>query len=162
MARTRKVRIETLERRLDYLVRKRDEFKVAGRPYGYLTDEIEALEWALPILRDHRAAALVTGGARSMPRPEVVARAAQSREDSLQMGEEVVAALDAEVRRTHPYGFRSGEWARVLTTVESRGRACWLVRFPDGVTDWWVIEDPDAVYELRGETPNGPREVRGP
>lgn len=49
----------------------------------------------------------------------------------------------------HPYAFRSGEWARVLTTVPSRGRECWLVRFPDGKVDWWPIEDPLADYEVR-------------
>lgn len=54
-----------------------------------------------------------------------------------------------EVRQTHPYGFRSGQWARVLTTVESYGRPCWLVQFPDGKLDEWVIEDPDAGYEVR-------------
>lgn len=54
-----------------------------------------------------------------------------------------------EVRNLHPYGFRSGEWARVLTTVESYGRACWLVQFPDGAVDEWVIEDPGAEYEVR-------------
>lgn len=50
----------------------------------------------------------------------------------------------------HPCGFRSGEWARVLTTVESYGRPCWLVQFPDGALDEWVIEDPNAGYEVRG------------
>lgn len=55
-----------------------------------------------------------------------------------------------EVRQTHPYGFRSGEWARVLTTIESYGRPCWLVEFGDGVQDWWPIEDADAGYEVRG------------
>jgi hypothetical protein len=54
-----------------------------------------------------------------------------------------------EVRQTHPYGFRSGEWAHVLTTVTSRGRPCWLVQFPDGATDFWVIADADAGYEVR-------------
>jgi hypothetical protein len=112
--RTRKDRIDTLERRLAYLTRKRDELKATGRPHSYLTDEIDALEWALPVLRDYREAALVTGADRAMARPEVVARcldpgawtgvgygpsaAAQSRESSLQMGEEVVVALDAQAR----------------------------------------------------------------
>jgi hypothetical protein len=53
------------------------------------------------------------------------------------------------VRQTHPYGFRSGEWARVLTTVESYGgRAYWLVEFDDGARDWWPVHDPDAGYEV--------------
>lgn len=54
-----------------------------------------------------------------------------------------------EVRQTHPYGFRSGQWARALTTVESFGRPCWLVEFPDGAQDWWPIEDANAGYEVR-------------
>jgi hypothetical protein len=49
----------------------------------------------------------------------------------------------------HPYGFRSGQWARVLTTVESYGRPCWLVEFPDGFLDWWPTQDRDARYEVR-------------
>jgi deferrochelatase/peroxidase EfeB len=55
----------------------------------------------------------------------------------------------SHVRQTHPYGFRSGEWARILTTVESYGRQCWFVQFEDGVTDWWPIEDAGAGYEVR-------------
>jgi hypothetical protein len=54
-----------------------------------------------------------------------------------------------QVRQIHPYGFRSGQWARVLTTVESYNRPCWLVQFPDGALDEWVIEDPIAEYEVR-------------
>jgi hypothetical protein len=53
-----------------------------------------------------------------------------------------------EVRQTHPYGYRSGEWAKVLTIVESHGRDCWLVLFEDGNTDWWPITDDVAGYEV--------------
>jgi hypothetical protein len=60
------------------------------------------------------------------------------------------------VRATHGYGFRTGQWARILTVVQSRGRDCWLVQFDDGVTDWWPIEDPIAGYEL---VVNGPRPI---
>jgi hypothetical protein len=59
------------------------------------------------------------------------------------------------VRQTHPYGYRSGEWAEVLTTVESYGRPCWLVEFSDGEHDWWPIEDPDAGYEILAGSPSG-------
>lgn len=60
-------------------------------------------------------------------------------------------AEPTHIRATHPYGFRSGEWAKILTTVESRGRDCWLVQFDDGVTDWWIKDDPDYGYEYRTE-----------
>ena len=54
-----------------------------------------------------------------------------------------------EIRATHVYGFRSGEWA-VITGVEwANERPCYRVRFPDGGTDSWVIEDPSDPYEFR-------------
>lgn len=55
----------------------------------------------------------------------------------------------------HPAGFRNGEWAELLTTVpapETPGemdRSCYLVRFPDGAEDFWVVGDPDGQYEFR-------------
>jgi hypothetical protein len=59
------------------------------------------------------------------------------------------------IRATHPYGFRSGEWAEVLTTAPAAGGAdCFVVRFGDGVTDWWRVADPDDGYEFhRGAEP---------
>lgn len=54
-----------------------------------------------------------------------------------------------QIRQTHHYGFRSGEWADLLATVESYGRDCYLVKFADGVTDWWPTEDEHAGYEFR-------------
>jgi hypothetical protein len=54
-----------------------------------------------------------------------------------------------EVRQTHPDGFRSGQWAKALTIVESYGRDCWFVEFPDGAEDWWPITDDLAGYEVR-------------
>ena len=55
------------------------------------------------------------------------------------------------IRGTHPYHFRSGEWARLLTVVEAPdpARDCYVVQFGDGVTDFWVVEDDAARYELR-------------
>jgi hypothetical protein len=70
------------------------------------------------------------------------------------------AAKAAEVRQTHPSGFRSGTWARVLTIVESYGRDCWLVEFSDGARDWWPIDDADAGYEVRETPPSAPKETR--
>lgn len=54
-----------------------------------------------------------------------------------------------EIRHTHPNGFRSGEWAIVRDFVSVNGRECYLVEFPDGVTDSWVVEDIDDPYEFR-------------
>lgn len=57
------------------------------------------------------------------------------------------------IRATHPAGFRSGEWAKVLTTAPAPdGTDCYVVRFPDGVTDYWRVTDPDDAYEF-GEAP---------
>lgn len=55
----------------------------------------------------------------------------------------------SQIRATHPYSFRSGEWAALLTTVPGPDRECYLVQFPDGVTDFWVVGDPAAGYEFR-------------
>ena len=58
------------------------------------------------------------------------------------------------IRSTHPYAFRSGEWARIkgtamLPVTEGEpDRACYLVAFEDGVSDFWPVEDPDAQYEF--------------
>lgn len=55
-----------------------------------------------------------------------------------------------EVRATHPYGFRSGQWARILTTLADPDLGMlWLVEFPDGVQDWWRATDSHAGYEHR-------------
>lgn len=49
---TRSGRLRTLEERLAWLRDKRSARKAAGEPWSYLSDEIVALEWALPILRE--------------------------------------------------------------------------------------------------------------
>jgi hypothetical protein len=50
---TRRKRIQALERRLGYLREKRVQLARDDRPRSYLSDEIEALHWALPILQEH-------------------------------------------------------------------------------------------------------------
>jgi len=53
------------------------------------------------------------------------------------------------IRTNHPYGYRSGQWAELLTTAPAPNkRDCYVVRFPDGATDFWVVDDPDGQYEL--------------
>lgn len=55
----------------------------------------------------------------------------------------------SQIRATHPYSFRSGQWARLVSVTSGPGRECYLVEFPDGVTDLWVVADPAAGYEFR-------------
>lgn len=57
------------------------------------------------------------------------------------------------IRAMHPYAFRAGQWAEILTTVISYGRECWLVEFSDGETDWWPLGDQDAEYEFCSGVP---------
>lgn len=52
------------------------------------------------------------------------------------------------IRATHPYAYRSGEWAENAMIVTARGQDCYLVSFPDGRTDLWPVEDPVAGYEF--------------
>lgn len=60
------------------------------------------------------------------------------------------------IRGTHPYAFRSGNWARLVTTVEIDGRASYLVEFPDGATDFWAVDAAEYGYEFSEEgAPDG-------
>lgn len=59
--------------------------------------------------------------------------------------------MTTRIRTMHPYGFRCGEWATLLCTVPGPDRDCHLVRFDDGVTDFWVADDPDGRYEFSAE-----------
>lgn len=54
-----------------------------------------------------------------------------------------------EIRGNHPYAFRSGEWAELKGIVPGPDRECYLVEFPDGVTDFWPTHDEAAEYEQR-------------
>lgn len=66
------------------------------------------------------------------------------------------SAADAtHVRGTHPYVFRSGEWAKIIAhdTRERDGRPTVLVEFLDGVTDTWVMDDEAAGWEFANVAP---------
>lgn len=59
------------------------------------------------------------------------------------------------IRATHPDAFRSGSWARLAGTAELPGfpegdRCCYLVEFPDGVTDFWAVDAAEYGYEFSG------------
>lgn len=61
-----------------------------------------------------------------------------------------VSTRAQEIRTNHHYGFRCGQWAKLLTTApDPEDRDCYIVEFPDGKTDWWVVDDPDGQYEIR-------------
>ena len=58
------------------------------------------------------------------------------------------------IRATCPGAFRSGQWARLSGTAALPGfpegdRDCYLVEFPDGVTDFWPVQDWMRGYEFR-------------
>ncbi len=58
-----------------------------------------------------------------------------------------------KIRANHNYAFRSGEWAVIvglgLSDFERLSqRMCYLVVFPDGVTDAWPVYDEIAQYEF--------------
>lgn len=59
-----------------------------------------------------------------------------------------------DIRTTHPYGFRSGQWARLIGVEWVGYRPCYSVRFSDGVTDQWVMADPHYEFRAAG---GGPR-----
>ena len=67
------------------------------------------------------------------------------------------------IRATHPYCFRSGQWARISGTTSLPGfpegdRDCYLVEFADGVTDFWAVDAPGHGYEF-AVTPLPPASV---
>ncbi len=49
---TRRQRIDILQDRHDYLIKKRDERADDGRPIGFITDEIKVLAWAIDTLTE--------------------------------------------------------------------------------------------------------------
>lgn len=62
-----------------------------------------------------------------------------------------------EIRATHPWALRAGEWARLGATAWFPGfpegdRLMYVVRFPDGLTDFWPVHPVNGVdkqYEFR-------------
>ena len=59
------------------------------------------------------------------------------------------------IRTTAPWGFRSGDWAEIVgvrMVLPEDGRTgyrpCFVIRFQDGVEDFYVINDEDAHYEF--------------
>lgn len=63
--------------------------------------------------------------------------------------------MDAWIRCTHRYGFRPGEWAKLMRVQisERASRPLFVVEFSDGVTDLWPVYDDLAGYEFSREYP---------
>ena len=66
------------------------------------------------------------------------------------------------IRGTHPYSYRSGQWAHLFSIQwDEEGKDLWVVEFPDGDTDVWPSWDTAAGYDVRvqveapEEDPNG-------
>jgi hypothetical protein len=67
-----------------------------------------------------------------------------------------VSVARQRIRATHPYAFRSGEWATLCCVVPGPGRDCYLVEFDDGATDFWPVHDLAHGYEFRSPPPCSP------
>lgn len=52
--------------------------------------------------------------------------------------------MNALIRATHPYAYRSGKWAEITGLTgwpPGAERPCYIVRFPDGTEDYWLVDD---------------------
>ena len=67
---------------------------------------------------------------------------------------------NAQIRTMHQYGYRCGEWATLVSRLHVRGRECYLVRFDDGSSDFWVTDDPAGLYEFRVTLASSGGEIR--
>lgn len=58
--------------------------------------------------------------------------------------------VECYIRSTHHYGFRSGQWAKIVDFGWHDGadRPCFVVEFIDGKRDEWPYEDDSAGYEF--------------
>jgi hypothetical protein len=61
--------------------------------------------------------------------------------------------MPAMIRATHPRAFRYGKWAEIAGTAilpfSGGDRPCYLVVFPDNVTDFWVVDDEAELEDYR-------------
>lgn len=54
------------------------------------------------------------------------------------------------IRGTHPYAFRSGEWAHLFSIQHNdEGQDLWVVEFDDGEMDVWPSWDVLAGYDVK-------------
>ena len=57
------------------------------------------------------------------------------------------------IRSTHPYGYHSREWGEVVATLSllRDRRECYYIKWPDGDTDIWPVDDELDRREFDGE-----------
>lgn len=73
---------------------------------------------------------------------------AESGSKRFDQDEDRTGQVGQKICGTHPYTFRSGEWATIRSVVPGDDRVCYLVEFPDGETDFWPVVDPNEPYEF--------------
>jgi hypothetical protein len=60
-----------------------------------------------------------------------------------------------QIRHTHRYGYRSGEWAEVMGLVvdKKRSRLNFMIYFADNPTlvDFWPVYEDTEYYEFRAK-----------
>jgi hypothetical protein len=67
---------------------------------------------------------------------------------------EATARVGQEVRTLNWAWFRRGRWALIVAAEQTvAGTDRWLVRWPDGETDWWKCNDRCAEYQFRDRQP---------
>ncbi len=54
--------------------------------------------------------------------------------------------VDLYLKNIHPYGFRSGNWAKIVgvklvTPDSNESRICYEILYPDGVKDYTAMSD---------------------
>ena len=59
-----------------------------------------------------------------------------------------------QIRGTNPNHFRAGRWADLvgvdlISSLKGELRPNYLVKFDDGESDHWLVDDLDAGYEFR-------------
>lgn len=59
-----------------------------------------------------------------------------------------------KIRGTHPYSFRSGEWAKVkgIAMIQPdwvEPRLAFICEYADGVIDYMAVDDFDSNYEIK-------------
>lgn len=58
------------------------------------------------------------------------------------------------IRSTHHYGYRCGEWGRVLGLRTVDDRICYMVAWNDEDSDLWPVSDPDDPYMFNNAAPS--------
>lgn len=53
------------------------------------------------------------------------------------------------IKSDHPYAYKTGQWATIVDAREGTDRNLWMLIWPDGKTDSWVVDDPTADYKFR-------------